>query len=38
MRAWMFGPDLLLAPHVASRFLWTQVARHTAEVYDQVAA
>jgi glycosyltransferase involved in cell wall biosynthesis len=37
-RAWRTGPDPRLAPHVAARFLWSDVARQTAEVYDQVAA
>ena len=36
-RAWRAGPDPRLAPHVAVRFLWSEVARRTAEVYDQVA-
>ena len=31
------GPDSRLAPHVAARYLWSEVARRTAEVYDQVA-
>jgi glycosyltransferase involved in cell wall biosynthesis len=37
-QAWQAGPDPRLAPHVAARFLWSEVARRTAEVYDQVAA
>ncbi len=36
-RARWFGPDLRLARHVARRFLWTEVALQTAEVYGQVA-
>ena len=36
-RAWRTGPDLRLAPHVAQHYLWSDVARQTAEVYDQVA-
>jgi glycosyltransferase involved in cell wall biosynthesis len=36
-RAWRAGPDLRLAPHVGAHFLWSDVARRTAEVYDQVA-
>lgn len=36
-RAWEAGPDPRLAGHVAARFLWAEVARRTAEVYDQVA-
>lgn len=36
-RAWQAGPDPRLARHVAQRFLWSEVARQTAEVYDQVA-
>jgi glycosyltransferase involved in cell wall biosynthesis len=35
--AWRAGPDPRLAPHVAARFLWSEVARQTAGVYDQVA-
>ncbi|MEO6808652.1 MAG: glycosyltransferase, partial [Isosphaeraceae bacterium] len=35
--AWELGPDPRLAAHVADRFLWSVVARKTAEVYDQVA-
>ena len=35
--AWKRGPDPRLAGHVAARFLWSRVARRTAEVYDQVA-
>ncbi|MCA1684983.1 MAG: glycosyltransferase [Planctomycetia bacterium] len=36
--AWRAGPDPRLARHVGRRFLWSEVARQTAEVYDQVAA
>lgn len=36
-RAWYTGPDLRLARHVAGRFLWSEVALQTAEVYDEVA-
>lgn len=36
-RAWERGPNPGLAGHVAARFLWSRVARRTAEVYDQVA-
>jgi glycosyltransferase involved in cell wall biosynthesis len=32
------GPDPQLAAEVAARFLWSEIARRTAEVYDQVAA
>jgi glycosyltransferase involved in cell wall biosynthesis len=32
------GPDPRLAAEVAARFPWSEVARRTAEVYDQVAA
>jgi glycosyltransferase involved in cell wall biosynthesis len=35
-RAWSDGPDPRLAAHVAGRFLWSRVARQTAEVYAQV--
>jgi glycosyltransferase involved in cell wall biosynthesis len=35
--AWELGPDPTLAAHVEERFLWSVVARKTAEVYDQVA-
>jgi glycosyltransferase involved in cell wall biosynthesis len=37
-RAWAAGPDLQLAPDVAANYLWTNVARCTAEVYDEIAA
>jgi glycosyltransferase involved in cell wall biosynthesis len=36
-RAWEAGPDPRLAGHVTARFLWSEVARQTAEVYEQVA-
>ena len=36
-QAWRDGPDPRLAGHVAARFLWSAVARRTAEVYYQVA-
>ena len=36
-RAWHEGPDASLASHVRANFLWTDVARRTAEVYDRVA-
>ncbi|GAC1473439.1 MAG: glycosyltransferase [Isosphaeraceae bacterium] len=35
--AWRRGPDPTLGRHVAERYLWSDVARQTAEVYDQVA-
>ena len=38
LRGWVRGPDPGLADHVAAHFLWSDVARRTAEVYDQVAA
>lgn len=34
--AWHNGPDAQLAAHVSSRYLWSEVARRTAEVYDQL--
>jgi glycosyltransferase involved in cell wall biosynthesis len=34
---WSQGPDSRLAEHVASNFLWPQVAKQTAEVYAQVS-
>jgi glycosyltransferase involved in cell wall biosynthesis len=37
VRAWESGPDPRLASHVGSRFLWSDVAQRTAEVYDQIA-
>jgi len=36
-RAWHAGPDPRLARHVGARFLWSEVARRTAEVYEKVA-
>jgi glycosyltransferase involved in cell wall biosynthesis len=36
-RAWLTGPDPRLAAHVGAHFLWSDVARRTAEVYDQLA-
>jgi hypothetical protein len=35
--AWASGPDPGLAEHVRRHFLWSGVARRTAEVYEQVA-
>lgn len=35
--AWEQGPVPDLAEHVATNYLWSEVARATAEVYDQVA-
>ena len=35
--AWRDGPHSGLAAHVTSHYLWSHVARLTAEVYDQVA-
>jgi glycosyltransferase involved in cell wall biosynthesis len=35
--AWAKGADPLLASEIGTRYLWSSVARHTAEVYDQVA-
>ncbi len=37
VRAWNAGPDPRLAAHVQARFLWSEAARRTAEVYDEVA-
>jgi glycosyltransferase involved in cell wall biosynthesis len=37
VRAWESGADRRLAEHVAGRYLWSEVARRTAEVYDQLA-
>jgi hypothetical protein len=37
VRAWESGPHPRLAAHVGSRFLWSDVAQRTAEVYDQIA-
>jgi glycosyltransferase involved in cell wall biosynthesis len=36
-RAWREGPPSGLAAHMAANYLWEQVARTTAEVYEQVA-
>jgi glycosyltransferase involved in cell wall biosynthesis len=36
--AWAAGPDPELARHVGAHYPWAEVARRTAEVYDQVAA
>ena len=36
-RAWNDGPNPLLHPRIKSRFLWSNVAKRTAEAYDQVA-
>jgi glycosyltransferase involved in cell wall biosynthesis len=37
-RAWMAGADPHLALEVAVHYLWSNVARRTAEVYDEIAA
>jgi glycosyltransferase involved in cell wall biosynthesis len=37
LKSWEAGPDPRLASHVGSRFLWSDVAQRTAEVYDQIA-
>jgi hypothetical protein len=37
VRAWQAGPDPRLAGHVAARFSWKEVARQTAEAYDEIA-
>ena len=37
MRAWVGGAHPQLASHVRTHFLWSMVARRTAEVYDQIA-
>ena len=37
IRAWEQGADPRLAAHVGSRYLWSDVAQRTAEVYDQIA-
>ena len=34
--AWQSGPDPGLAAHVGSHYPWSEVARRTAEAYDQV--
>jgi glycosyltransferase involved in cell wall biosynthesis len=36
-KAWREGPSSGLAAHMATHYLWDQVARTTAEVYEQVA-
>jgi glycosyltransferase involved in cell wall biosynthesis len=36
--AWEAGPDPTLREHIRAHFLWSHVARTTAEVYDRVAA
>jgi glycosyltransferase involved in cell wall biosynthesis len=36
--AWEKGPSPQLSQTIGSRFLWSEVARKTAEVYDEVAA
>jgi glycosyltransferase involved in cell wall biosynthesis len=38
LRAWESGPDPRLARDVATHYLWSDVAQHTAEVYDQLHA
>jgi glycosyltransferase involved in cell wall biosynthesis len=35
--AWHTGPDLQMFNHIKSNYLWSSVARKTAEVYDQIA-
>jgi hypothetical protein len=35
--AWSCGADAALSAHVAQHFLWSIVARETAEVYDALA-
>lgn len=37
LKAWKAGADPRLASHVGSRYLWSDVAQRTAEVYDQIA-
>jgi glycosyltransferase involved in cell wall biosynthesis len=37
MKCWDQGPDSRLSRAIATRYLWSDVARITAEVYDQVA-
>jgi glycosyltransferase involved in cell wall biosynthesis len=37
LRSWSRGPNPGLADYVASNYLWPEVAKRTAEVYDQVA-
>jgi glycosyltransferase involved in cell wall biosynthesis len=36
--AWHAGPDASLARRIESRYPWSEVARETAEAYDQIAA
>jgi len=36
-QAWQAGPDPSLASHVQAHYLWSEVARRTAEAYEQVA-
>jgi glycosyltransferase involved in cell wall biosynthesis len=38
MECWEQGPDPRLSRSIATRYLWSDVARLTAEAYDQVAA
>ncbi len=35
--AWQSGPDPNLSSHVQANYLWSEVARRTAEAYEQVA-
>ena len=35
--AWEIGPSPALRERIGARFLWSEVARRTAEVYDEVA-
>jgi glycosyltransferase involved in cell wall biosynthesis len=37
-RAWKTGADLHLAREVAAHYLWSNAARRTAEIYDEIAA
>jgi glycosyltransferase involved in cell wall biosynthesis len=37
IRAWENGPDPMLASHVGSRYLWSDVAQRTAEIYDEIS-
>ena len=37
-RAWEAGPDPGLSAHVGARYLWSEVARETAEVYGELAS
>ena len=36
-QAWQNGPDPTLAEHIQTHYLWSEVARRTAEAYEQVA-